>query len=30
MMKEGKFHDQGYLFFNGSRINEKKWYNNLS
>lgn len=30
MMKEGQFHDQGYLFFNGIRINEKKWCYNLS
>lgn len=29
-MKEGRLHDQGFLFFNGSRLNEKKWYNNLS
>lgn len=29
-MKEGRFDGQGFLFFNGTRLNEGKWFNNLS
>lgn len=28
-MKAGQFDGQGFLFFNGTRLNEGKWYNNL-